>query len=64
MFWLKACPRCHGDLYNNTDEYGSYVACLQCSHYLTEAEEALLSSSGTQLEHADPVSIGLERLAA
>ena len=40
MFWFKACPRCRGDLYWETDAYGPYVTCLQCSHYLTGAEEA------------------------
>ena len=64
MFWFKACPKCHGDLYSDRDVYGSYVACFQCSHYLTGGEEARLGSSGAQLEHADPVSLGLERLAA
>jgi len=64
MFWFKGCPKCHGDLYRDTDLYGSYVACFQCSHYLTEAEEARLGSSGAQRKHADPVSLGLERMAA
>ena len=64
MFWFKSCPKCHGDLYSNSDVYGSYVACLQCSHYLTETEEAQLGLSGTQLGLEVPVSIGLERLVA
>ena len=64
MFWFKSCPKCHGDLYRDSDVYGSYVACVQCSHYLTGAEEARLGSSGAQLEHADPVPLGLERWAA
>ena len=64
MFWFKSCPKCQGDLYRDTDSYGSYVACIQCSHYLTEVEEARLGSSGTQPEHAATVSVGLERMAA
>ena len=64
MFWFKGCPKCHGDLYSNSDVYGSYAACLQCSRYLTETEEAQLGLTGAQLENAVPVSIGLERLAA
>ena len=64
MFWIKGCPKCHGDLYSDTDEYGTYVACIQCAHYLTETEGAQLGWSGAQLEPADPVSLGLERLAA
>jgi hypothetical protein len=42
MFWLKACPKCHGDLYHSKDAYGSFIACMQCSRYLTQAEEAKL----------------------
>ncbi len=42
MMWLKSCPRCGGDLYTDKDVYGSYIACLQCGHYLTEAEEVVL----------------------
>ena len=39
MLWLKACPRCKGDLYWKDDMYGSYIACLQCSRYVPEAEQ-------------------------
>jgi hypothetical protein len=42
MMWFKRCPRCHGDLYGNRDVYGRYVACFQCGHYLSEAEEMAL----------------------
>ena len=64
MFWFKSCPKCHGDLGSDTDIYGSYVACIQCSYYLTEAEEARLGFSGDQKEHAELVPLGLERVAA
>ena len=39
MLWLKGCLRCGGDLYEGADYYGQYIACLQCSYYLTEAEQ-------------------------
>ena len=42
MFWLKSCPRCGGDLYDERDQYGHYIVCIQCGHYLTEAEEVIL----------------------
>ena len=42
MFWLKSCSRCGGDLYDDRDQYGYYIACIQCGHYLNVAEEALL----------------------
>ena len=40
IFWLKSCPRCEGDLYENADIYGTYIGCLQCGHYLTAEEDA------------------------
>lgn len=49
VLWFKRCPRCSGDLYEERDMYGRYVACFQCGHYLSEAEEvALKFSSGYQ----------------
>lgn len=43
MIWLKSCPRCNeGDLYEERDLYGRFLACLQCGYYLTEAEEVVL----------------------
>lgn len=42
MFWLNSCLRCQGDLSGKADRYGGFVHCLQCGHYLTEAEEANL----------------------
>ena len=54
MFWLKSCPRCHGDLYEGRDFYGLYIACLQCGHYLGEAEELVLKylpQRGTEVRH-------------
>ena len=45
MFWLKGCPRCNGDLYEDRDIHGAYIACLQCSKYLTAADEAKLRSA-------------------
>ncbi len=44
MFWLKSCPRCHGDLHDESDIYGSYIDCFQCGHYLSVVEEAILRS--------------------
>jgi len=42
MYWLKACPRCRGDLHEEKDFYGAYVACIQCGYLLNaQAEEAL-----------------------
>ena len=44
MFWFKSCPRCGGDLFSDRDIHGPYIACLQCSHELTEAQKNGLMS--------------------
>jgi hypothetical protein len=42
MFWQKSCPRCKGDLYQDSDGSGIYVACFQCGHYLSVIGEVAL----------------------
>jgi hypothetical protein len=42
MFWLKACPRCHGDLHEIHDVGDQYVTCLQCGRILTVEQEKAL----------------------
>ena len=31
---FKACPKCHGDLIEGSDQYGSYLSCIQCGRYM------------------------------
>ncbi len=50
MFWLKKCPRCRGDLINESDVHGSFVTCLQCGHMLSAAEEQALRRGPDQPE--------------
>ena len=62
MVWLKSCPRCNGDLTENEDLHGHYVACVQCGYYLSEVEEVVLKYStpmqvGEEAEKV-PVSLG------
>lgn len=49
--WLKNCPRCSGDLYNERDSYGSYVSCAQCGFQrdVTEGSLELASLAGRWL---------------
>jgi hypothetical protein len=47
MMWLKGCPRCQGDLFEELGigpgAIGSrFVTCLQCGYTLTAEQEALL----------------------
>ena len=32
MVWLKACPKCKGDLFLDQDHYGKYQSCMQCGY--------------------------------
>ena len=64
MMWFKACPRCSGDLYSEKDTYGPYLACLQCGHDLTVAEEARVTSSMAMREPRPLVPVQAQRPAA
>ena len=41
-FWLRACPKCGGDLELQLDVTGAYVQCLQCSLELNPGQQRLL----------------------
>ena len=32
MIFLKACPKCRGDIVLDRDMYGGYARCLQCGY--------------------------------
>ena len=51
MFWFKKCPRCSGDLYEEKDQYGHFITCMQCG-FSKDAEERLADSSDISLEPA------------
>ena len=38
MMFLKACPKCRGDVVLDKDLYGRYVRCLQCGFLRDTAE--------------------------
>ncbi len=64
MFWFKSCPKCHGDLHRDSDTYGTYIACMQCSHSLTQADETRLELFSSR-EDTWPVSLQqVEKIAA
>jgi len=46
MYWLKACPRCRGDLREEKDIHGLFVTCIQCGYMATAAEEERLRLTG------------------
>ena len=64
MFWFKSCPRCNGDLYRDSDTYGPYISCLQCGHYLTEADETRLELPTSRTSMAPVSQEQVEKMAA
>ena len=64
MFWLKACARCGGDVYKQSDMYGEYLACIQCGTYLTEAEQTRLGVLTAQRDQLTLEEASSQRLAA
>lgn len=48
--WLKGCPKCRGDLFEEPSiglsAVSRYISCLQCGHVLTNEEEKSLGSAG------------------
>lgn len=41
---MKSCQRCGGDLYEETDHFGSYVSCFQCGSSVAKVEEGTAGS--------------------
>jgi DNA-directed RNA polymerase subunit RPC12/RpoP len=63
-YWLKRCPKCSGDLREEADPLGSYIACMQCGYTLTYTQEAALMTSGTlpqpMVREEQPQEAGLQ----
>ena len=54
-FWLKGCPRCHGDLSMRSDVTGPYVECMQCGMELSPLQESFLRWTGNVPEDLAPM---------
>ena len=42
--WLRACPRCGGDLFVTSDAFdlrGLYRSCFQCGHIVEPKQKAM-----------------------
>jgi uncharacterized Zn finger protein (UPF0148 family) len=46
MVWLKACPKCKGDLFLDEDHYGKFKSCAQCGYIrdLVEASQEIVQA--------------------
>lgn len=49
MFWFKKCPRCSGDLFEENDQYGSFITCMQCG-FSKDAAESIIDPQQIDLE--------------
>ncbi len=45
MLYLKACPRCRGDVKYERDVYGRFLECLQCGFLINSKSEGSQASS-------------------
>lgn len=50
MLYLKACPRCRGDVKYERDMYGKYLECLQCGFLLSAKNEAPAAAATAEPE--------------
>ena len=64
MYWLKACGKCDGDLYESADQHGHYVACLQCGRYSNKEALVRLETLLSNEELSNPAAREQEKLAA
>ena len=48
-FWLRACPKCGGDLELQPDLTGTHVECVQCGLELNPVQERALRGLGQSL---------------
>ena len=44
MIQFKACPKCHGDLMDGSDQFGSYLSCIQCGRYMAKTTSKAANS--------------------
>ncbi len=44
--WLKACPKCHGDLFTCWGSEGDYLECLQCGKILYGVDKQIARLTG------------------
>ena len=61
-FWLRACPKCGGDLELVQEMLGAYVECVQCGLELNPMQERSLRRRGcvSAAPPAPPVAVTAE----
>ena len=57
---FRGCPRCHGDIFLDKDDYGWYQKCLQCGF---ESELGSLEEFGLKPQTKEHASVEKPRKA-
>jgi len=61
ILYLKACPRCKGDVKYESDVYGKFLECLQCG-FLISSRKNERTESGEE-SNREKVAAGSEAAA-
>lgn len=51
MLYLKACPKCSGDVKLGVDIYGKFLECIQCA-FTIDSPEAIRRVEQSKVEAA------------
>ncbi len=44
MMYLKACPKCKGDVFEEEDRFGKYSSCAQCGYSKEQPSSGMLAA--------------------
>jgi hypothetical protein len=61
ILYLKACPRCQGDVKYESDVYGKFLECLQCGFLISS--HAVESRGSGEEDSRGKVAAGSEAAA-
>ena len=53
MIYIKACPKCKGDVEYTVDSFGAKLECLQCSYTVDSKASAKRAKDGTEGAESD-----------
>jgi hypothetical protein len=61
LYWLKMCPKCHGDLYLDEDWFGRSLTCLQCGRSSLGGNDEGMNEGCAFVYEATNVGSGVRR---
>lgn len=53
MIYIKACPKCKGDVEFTVDSFGKKLECLQCSFTVDSKASAKRAMDGTESDSVE-----------